>query len=322
MTKRNKKDKVRLKSGVISGALALSMGLSLLSSGGGIEAARSARDDVIPHIEYIDHRSGKIEYKLPGITSRHLWQLSQKSVVVNGRTLSESAVVMNEVTYLPLRAFANSLGQAKVSYNKSTRTATLEMNGLYLTSTDGGFVTYANDRPLFSFSPNVLMSNGRMYVPASALTKALGVVITSNTGSTITVSGSYSPLTHASKFYREDEVFWLSRIITAESSGESLLGQIAVGDVILNRVKSNQYPNTIWGVIFDRKYGVQFSPVLDGRIYNTPTYTSTLAAKICLEGTSLSDDAIFFLNPRTAQSSWIIKSRDYAYTIGGHDFYL
>ena len=322
MTKRNKKDKVRLKSGVISGALALSMGLSLLSSGGGIEAARSARDDVIPHSEYIDQRSGKIEYTLPGITSRHLWQLSKKSVIVNGRTLSEPAVVMNGVTYLPLRAFANSLGQAKVSYNKSTRTATLEMNGLYLTSTDGGFVTYANDRPLFSFSPNVLMSNGRMYVPASALTKALGVVITSNTDNTLTVAGSYSPLTHASKFYREDEVFWLSRIITAESSGESLLGQIAVGDVILNRVKSNQYPNTIWGVIFDRKYGVQFSPVLDGRIYNTPTYTSTLAAKICLEGTSLSDDAIFFLNPRTAQSSWIIKSREYAYTIGGHDFYL
>lgn len=322
MIKRNKKDKVRLKSGVISGALALSMGLSLLSSGGGIEAARSARDDVIPHSEYIDQRSGKIEYTLPGITSRHLWQLSKKSVIVNGRTLSEPAVVMNGVTYLPLRAFANSLGQAKVSYNKSTRTATLEMNGLYLTSTDGGFVTYANDRPLFSFSPNVLMSNGRMYVPASALTKALGVVITSNTNNTLTVAGSYSPLTHASKFYREDEVFWLSRIITAESSGESLLGQIAVGDVILNRVKSSQYPNTIWGVIFDKKYGVQFSPVLDGRIYNTPTYTSTLAAKICLEGTSLSDDAIFFLNPRTAQSSWIIKSREYAYTIGGHDFYL
>ena len=49
MTKRNKKDKVRLKSGVISGALALSMGLSLLSSGGGIEAAQAAMDGVIPH---------------------------------------------------------------------------------------------------------------------------------------------------------------------------------------------------------------------------------------------------------------------------------
>jgi N-acetylmuramoyl-L-alanine amidase len=230
--------------------------------------------------------------------------------------------MMNGTLYLPLRAFANSLGTAKVNYNKTTKTATLEMNGLYLTATDGGFVTYANDRPIFSFSPNVLMSNGRMYVPASALTKALGVEIKTQTGSTVSVVGGYKPLTHASKFYREDEVYWLARIITAESAGESLIGQIAVGDVILNRVKSNLYPNTIYGVIFDRKYGVQFSPVLDGRIYNTPTYTATLAAKICLEGTSLSENAMFFLNPRTAESNWIVKSREYAYTIGGHDFYL
>ena len=195
------------------------------------------------------------------------------------------------------------------------------MQGLYLTATDGGFVTYANDRPLFSFSPNTLMSNGKMYIPASALSKALGVSVETSSSS-VKISGSYKPLAWASQFYREDEVYWLSKIISAESKGESLIGQIAVGDVIMNRVKSNLYPNTIYGVIFDRKYGVQFSPTLDGSIYNTPTYTATLAAKICLEGTSLSDNAMFFLNPKTAESNWITKSREYAYTIGGHDFYL
>ena len=91
-------------------------------------------------------------------------------------------------------------------------------------------------------------------------------------------SGAYSPLAPASKFYRPDEVLWLSRIIIAESRGESLLGQIAVGNVVLNRVKSRDFPNTIYGVIFDRKYGVQFTPVANGTIYNTPGYTETLAA--------------------------------------------
>jgi N-acetylmuramoyl-L-alanine amidase len=67
---------------------------------------------------------------------------------------------------------------------------------------------------------------------------------------------------------------------------------------------------------------VQFSPVADGTIYNTPTYTATLAAKICLEGTSLSDNAMYFLNPKTAQSSWIVQNRKYAYTIGNHYFFL
>ena len=102
---------------------------------------------------------------------------------------------------------------------------------------------------------------------------------------------------------------------------EALLGQIAVGDVILNRVKSPLFPGTIYSVIFDKKYGVQFSPTQDGRIYSTPTYTATLAAKICLEGISLSDDAMYFLNPRTAQSNWIVKNKRYVYTIGNHDFY-
>ena len=305
----------------MGGALALAMGLSIVSptaSAGGLAKGIESTYNV----DYMNYETGKIEYTLPGITSRHIWQLANRSVAVNGKTLSEPAVIMNGITYLPLRAFANSLGNAKVTYNKTTRTATLQMPGLYLTATDGGFVTYANDRPLFSFSPNVLMSNGRMYVPASALSKALGVTVDTSGSGTLRVSGSYKPLLAAKNFYRADEVYWLSKIISAESSGESLIGQIAVGDVIMNRVKSNLYPNTIYGVIFDRKYGVQFSPILDGSIYKDPTYTATLAAKICLEGTSLSDDAMFFLNPRTAESNWITVSRKYAYTIGGHDFYL
>jgi N-acetylmuramoyl-L-alanine amidase len=140
-------------------------------------------------------------------------------------------------------------------------------------------------------------------------------------GSGIKISGSYKPLVSADKFYREDEVFWLARIIHAESRGEALIGQIAVGNVVLNRVKSAYYPNTIYGVIFDRKYGVQFSPILDGSIYNTPGYNAVLAAKIALEGYDLSDGAFFFLNVKLATSSWIPRTREYAFTIGNHDFY-
>ena len=267
----------------------------------------------------VTEEGGKIKYDLPGISKKTLWSYPLLSAVVNGRRLSDYATYINGVTYLPLRAYFEALG-AKVTYNSSTRTITVTASGLYLSATDGGYCIYANDRPIFSFSPNVIMSNGRMYAPASALTKITGQSFT-RTDSAVTVSGSYKPLATAKSFYREDEVFWLARIITAEAKGESLLGQIAVGNVILNRVNSPLYPSTIYGVIFDRKYGVQFSPVLDGSIYNTPSYTATLAAQICLEGTHLSGDALFFLNPRTAESNWIVKSREYAYTIGGHDFY-
>ena len=263
----------------------------------------------------------KIQYNLPGIPSRYLSSYRQLDIKLNGVTLSQPAVVVNGIGYVPLRLVGETVAGAKVSYNKSTRTATLTANGLSMSIADGGYVIYANNRPLFSFSPSILMSNGRMYVPASALFKALGITYSGFSDTAVTLTGSYKPLKSASSYYREDEVYWLSKIISAESSGESLLGQIAVGDVIMNRVKSNAYPNTIYSVIFDKKYGVQFSPTADGRIYANATYTATLAAKICLEGISLSDDAMYFLNPKVAESNWIVKNREYTYTIGNHDFY-
>ncbi len=269
--------------------------------------------------EYTEGRAGKLNYNLPGTPSTNLSYYAQKTITVRGKQLSEPAAVINGMIYLPLRAFASAATNATYSYSGGV--STVRASGLVLTAATGGYVVYANDRPLFSFSPTVRMKNGSVYIPAAALERAFGLKRSSESTRAISFSGSYSPLLPASRYYKDDEVYWLSKIISAESSGESLLGQIAVGDVILNRVKSPSFPNTIYGVIFDRKWGVQFSPTADGRIYNSPTYSATLAAKICLEGTSLSDNAIYFLNPRAASSNWIVKNRNYLYTIGNHDFY-
>jgi N-acetylmuramoyl-L-alanine amidase len=96
---------------------------------------------------------------------------------------------------------------------------------------------------------------------------------------------------------------------------------MAVGNEVLNRVRSSQYPNSIYGVIFDRKHGIQFSPIANGTIYNTPNAESIIAAKICLEGYSLSSTALYFLNPRISTSFWIVENCTYEFSIGGHDFY-
>ena len=159
-----------------------------------------------------------------------------------------------------------------------------------------------------------------MYAPVSSISKALGINA-SYDGGIISVEGRPTPITHGSVYYREDAVYWLSRIISAESRGESLLGQIAVGSVVMNRVASVEYPSTIWGVIFDRKWGVQFSPIIDGSIYNAPSAASIVAAKICLEGFNVNRNALFFLYPRASTSSWIPNSREYLFSIGKHDFY-
>ncbi len=320
---------VVLRSAAISGILSLAIGLA----GTPVLNFRALPSDEI-HSENANYSSqilsteritagakAKINYNLPGIYSTSIYSYTRLGINISGKSLLAPALYINDIYYLPIRDVVLALVPgATVNYNQTAKTVTVSANGLNITVSHGAYVLYANDRPLFSFSPAAVMSNGKMYVTASSLTKALGLSFAVSSGE-IMISGSYRPLTPASKFYREDEVYWLSKIISAEAAGESLLGQIAVGDVIMNRVKSNLFPSTIYGVIFDKKYGVQFSPTADGRIYANPTYTAVLAAKICLEGVSLSDDAMYFLNPRVAESNWIVKNRAYTYTIGNHDFY-
>lgn len=256
---------------------------------------------------------------LKGIANKNPGSYQRPEVVIAGKKLSVKGIVINGRAYLPFRAAANAIG-ASYSYDSSTKTSVMRADGLILNAGAGCYTVYANDRALFAETPVVIMNDGRMYIPASIFAKATGMHLTDNDGR-IKLEGVYSPLAHASKFYREDEVFWLARIIHAESRGEPLFGKIAVGDIVLNRVRSTLYPNTIYGVIFDRKYGVQFSPILDGSIYNTPDFNSILAAKICLEGYNISPEALFFLEPSHSTSSWIPNSREYLFTIGRHDFY-
>ena len=133
----------------------------------------------------------------------------------------------------------------------------------------------------------------------------------------ITVNGSL-----IDRRYTIDEIFWLGRIIEAESAGEPVRGKVGVGNVVLNRVKSPEFPNTIYEVIFDRKYGVQFEPILNGTIYNTPSNESIISAKRALRGENMVGESLYFLNPRIAQSNWITNNRTYYTTIKNHDFYL
>ena len=254
-----------------------------------------------------------------GVANKNVSAYQRPSIYINGTQTSVKGIRINDTLYLPFRVAAGLVG-ASYSYDSASRTSTMTASGLVATATDGAYCIYANGRPLFATTPTVIMSDGRMYIPAESFARMVGMTLT-DSGERASVSGKFRALATAESYYREDEVLWLARIIHAEAQGEPLLGQIAVGNVVLNRVKSAYYPNTIYGVIFDRKYGVQFSPILNGTIYNTPSYSATLAAKICLEGFDISDGAFFFLEPRLSTSSWIPTSREYAFTIGHHDFY-
>ncbi len=261
----------------------------------------------------------RYELSVSKVYNRSVSAYSSLSTALNGKRISADTRMVNGTPYIDVESFAALLGM-KTVYKSSAKTLNVKASGFEMDVIDGSNIIYANGRVLFSMTPNALMSNGRVYAPLTNIAKAFGMAYSFSDG-TPTLTGGFKPLTHGSVYYAEDAVYWLSRIISAESRGESLLGQIAVGSVVMNRVASRQYPNTIWGVIFDRKYGVQFSPISDGSIYKAPTATAVIAAKICLEGFNVNKSALFFLYPRASSSSWIPNTRDYLFSIGKHDFY-
>lgn len=122
--------------------------------------------------------------------------------------------------------------------------------------------------------------------------------------------------------YTSTDLYWLSRIINAEAEAESYAGKVAVGNVIMNRVKSSAFPNTVKGVIFEYYKGIpQFSPVADGTVYNDPNGDSIKAAKAAFNGTSYVGNATYFFNPDKSEGTWIVKNKVYVKRIGNHVFY-
>ncbi len=246
----------------------------------------------------------------------------QTRVYLDGEEiLAGECALINSVTYVPLRKFCNLFDVCEISWNGATNTATVKTEHLTLYAQTGALYITANGRYFYTVEA-ILNLGGTLYVPIRPLTRAFNATLewnASTRSSEITSSRGIPAASPAS--YNENDVYWLSRIISAESGGEPFRGQIAVGNVVLNRVDSNAYPNTIYGVIFDRKHGTQFSPVASGSIYHKPTASSVIAAKLCLEGYTLSDEILFFYNPRIASSHWIDRARTYEFTIGNHRFY-
>lgn len=113
-----------------------------------------------------------------------------------------------------------------------------------------------------------------------------------------------------------NDVYLLARCVHSEARGEPYTGQVAVAAVVLNRVKSSSFPNTISGVIYQPW---AFTAVADGQINLAPDESSMRAAKDALNGWDPTYGCIYYYNPRTATNAWI-RSREIRLTIGLHVF--
>lgn len=133
---------------------------------------------------------------------------------------------------------------------------------------------------------------------------------------TLNAMGIMSSSSSSSTTNNSSNVNLLARVIYGEARGEPYVGQVAVGAVILNRVKSSKFPNTISGVVYQSG---AFDAVSDGQVNLTPDSTAKKAAQDALNGWDPSYGAIYYFNPNTATNKWI-WSRPMTVTIGKHRF--
>ncbi|TDX53295.1 cell wall hydrolase [Orenia marismortui] len=117
--------------------------------------------------------------------------------------------------------------------------------------------------------------------------------------------------------YSDEDLIWLARAVNGEARGEPFKGQVAVAAVVLNRVKSLEFPNNVYDVIHQEG---QFSSVDDKQIYLTPSESSFKAAKEALKGSDPSLGALYFYNPKTAKTLWWLETREKTIIIGDHAF--
>lgn len=118
----------------------------------------------------------------------------------------------------------------------------------------------------------------------------------------------------------EEDLLLLQKIVMAEAEGEPYQGKVAVANVVLNRLRSANFPDTIYEVIYQKS---QFSPVANGRLKRVkPNEDSIKAVTAALSGVKeVADDTYFFLSLKLAQDLTVHHSQTYVKTIGNHTFY-
>ena len=170
--------------------------------------------------------------------------------------------------------------------------------GYYSGNIDGIYGTQTVNAVKYFQRKNGLTVDG---IAGPATLKAMGIMTSSTSSSTSSNSSN---------------VNLLARVIYGEARGEPYTGQVAVGAVVMNRVKSSSFPNTISGVVYQSG---AFDAVSDGQINLTPDSTAKKAAQDALNGWDPSYGAIYYFNPNTATNKWI-WSRPLTVTIGKHRF--
>ena len=220
-------------------------------------------------------------------------------------------------TYVSMQTMVLALRpEAVITWEGEYAVAT--MDGLTVKARLGNQYIESNGR--YFYAPTKVRSeNNRLLVPVRVMAEAMGAVVAWNAGTgDVEIYSGCGAVLSGENYYNSNDLYWLSHIINAESGNQPLEGKLAVGTVILNRVASDRFPNSIEGVVTAPR---QFTPYATGSIYREPNAESIIAAKLCMEGARVGGNSLYFVNPNTAPNSWASRNRPYVTTIGAHAFF-
>jgi N-acetylmuramoyl-L-alanine amidase len=242
---------------------------------------------------------------------------TETPIYVDG-LLSCRGYMIGDSTYVSLEAACAVLGyDADADYNLELNELTVEVAGITINVGFDDEYLCANGRYLY-IPDGYMAVDGSFIIPVEALAKIFTLDV-SNDGENNAINLSTADeqiLQSGDEYYNDDDIYWMSRIITWESGNQPVAGQIGVGNVILNRAGDSRFGATIKDVIFQSG---QFSVVSSGAIYGDPYDISVVCAKLVYEGYNTVGDALFFQTGRywgsgMIETTWLCK-------IGDHNFF-
>lgn len=224
--------------------------------------------------------------------------------------------------FLSPAALCGYLGLA-LDWQEQGGRLTLSVPGAYLEGDSAKGYYTANGR--YMYAPELwLTQGGELYLPLDILARFFGVSVETQEDRVDISTDGMALISGGEDYYElnypNDDLFWLAQVINSESRWQPLAGMIGVGNVVMNRVASPNFPDTIFDVVFDVAGVVQFEPVSTGGIYATPDELPQVAARLCLEGYNTVGDSLYFVNPSKG-SFWFDDTLQFVMTIADHNFY-
>ena len=236
-------------------------------------------------------------------------------------TGTDPLILENGVTYVSVRGVLGMRDSFEATWSPSARTASFRGVGFEMIAAVDEDHVVANGEAIHTDSPLRLIA-GRVYAPVRAIAKALGAEVSyDGKTSTVKLVTKENYVGSASQSYSDDDFYWMARLISTASCDEPYAGKLMVGNVVLNRKYSPEFPNSVYSVIFDRTNAVQFTPTANGTIYNTPCDECEDAARAVLSGANRAGKALYFVNTDIATNSWVSDNRPVMAKVGNHTFY-